>query len=87
MDVTSLHGRHPVSRWERVSVGDLFERLTWSSPDKEAIVAWDGAFADPAYQRVTYRQADASANQVANALLSRGLQRGDCVVMFCDSVV
>ena len=55
MDVTSLHNRRAVERWERVSVGDMFERLTWSYPDQEAIVARRGAFADPALQRVTYR--------------------------------
>jgi acyl-CoA synthetase (AMP-forming)/AMP-acid ligase II len=87
MDVTSLHGRRATARWERTSIGDLLERVTWSLPDKEAIVAWDGAFADPALQRVTYRQADEIANRVANALLARGLERGDCVVMFCDNSV
>ena len=87
MDVTSLHGRRATARWERTSIGDLLERVTWSLPDKEAIVAWEGAFADPALQRVTYRQADEIANRVANALLARGLQRGDCVVMFCDNSV
>ena len=87
MDVTSLHGRRATARWERTSIGDLLERVTWSLPDKEAIVAWEGAFADPALQRVTYRQADETANRVANALLARGLQRGDCVVMFCDNSV
>ena len=58
----------------------MFERVTWSYPDKEAIVAWEGAYADPALPRVTYRQADELANRVANALLARGLQRGDRVV-------
>ncbi len=85
MDVTRLHNRRAVARWERVSVGDLFERLTWSYPDKDAIVAWEGAFADPAYQRVTYREADELANRVANALLARGLEPGDRVLMFCDN--
>ena len=87
LDVTSLHGRRAVNRWERVSVGDLFERVTWSYPDKEAIVAWDGAYADPALARVTYAQADAYANRVANMLLARGLERGDRVLMFSDNSV
>lgn len=87
MDVTNLHGRRATERWERLSVGDLFERVTWSSPDKEAIVAWEGAFADAALQRVTYREADALANRVANALLARGLERGDRVVLFCENSV
>ncbi|MDO8212443.1 class I adenylate-forming enzyme family protein [Conexibacter sp. CPCC 206217] len=86
-DVTNLSNRRAVERWERVSVGDLFERLTWSYPDKEAIVACDGAFADPALQRVTYRQADAIANRIANALLARGLQRDDRVLLFCENSV
>ncbi|QEC48118.1 AMP-binding protein [Baekduia soli] len=87
MDVTSLYGRRATQRWERMSVGDLFERVTWSYPDKEAIVAWEGAFAHPENQRVTYRQADELANRVANALLARGLQRGDRVAMFCENSV
>ncbi|HEY4277945.1 MAG TPA: AMP-binding protein [Conexibacter sp.] len=87
LDVERLHGRRAVRRWERVSVGDIFERLTWSYPDKEAIVAWDGAFADPALQRVTYREADALANRVANALLAHGLERGDRVLLFCENSV
>jgi acyl-CoA synthetase (AMP-forming)/AMP-acid ligase II len=87
MDVTSLHNRRATERWERTSVGDMFERVTWSYPDKEAIVAWDGAFADPGHRRITYRQADELANRVANAILARGLQRGDRVLMFCENSV
>jgi acyl-CoA synthetase (AMP-forming)/AMP-acid ligase II len=85
MDVTSLRNRRAVNRWDRVSVGDLFERLVWSYPDKDAIVAWDGAFADPALSRVTYAQADAIANRVANALLARGVEPGQRVLMFCEN--
>jgi acyl-CoA synthetase (AMP-forming)/AMP-acid ligase II len=85
MDVTSLRNRRAVQRWDRVSVGDLFERVTWSYPDKDAIVAWDGAFTDPALQRVTYSQADAMANRIANALLARGLTPGQRVLMFCEN--
>lgn len=84
-DVTSLHHRRAVNRWERASVGDLLERVTWSWPDKEAIVAVDGAYADPQLSRLSYRQADRLANQVAHALLSRGLQRGDIVMLFCEN--
>src|SRR4051794_28081502 len=86
-DVVNLHGRRAVNRWERTSVGDLFERVTWSYPDKEAIVAVDGAFAYPENQRVTYREADQLANRVANQLLAAGLERGDKVLMFCDNTV
>ncbi len=38
LDVTSLHHRRAVHRWERMRVGDLIERVTWSRPDKPAIV-------------------------------------------------
>lgn len=87
IDVTSLHGRRAVHRWERASVGDVLERLTWSYPDKEAIVGWHGAYGEAQYERLTYRQADVLANQVAHALLARGLQRSDRVMLFCENSV
>jgi acyl-CoA synthetase (AMP-forming)/AMP-acid ligase II len=87
VDVSSLTHRHAVDRWNRVSVGDMLERMTWSSPDQEAIVGWRGAFSDPRHERLTYRQADELANQVANGLLARGLQRGDRVALFCENSV
>jgi acyl-CoA synthetase (AMP-forming)/AMP-acid ligase II len=87
IDVESLFGRRAVNRWERVSVGDVFERVCWSTPDKEAIVARPGAFAHPDRARLTYAQADELANRVANGLLARGLERGDRVLMFCDNTV
>src|SRR5919112_931050 len=34
-----------------------------------------------------YREADATANQVANALLAAGLERSDRVVLYCDNSV
>ena len=45
LDVTSLNHRRAVNRWERVSVGDVLERLRWSVPDQAAIVGWAGAYA------------------------------------------
>jgi acyl-CoA synthetase (AMP-forming)/AMP-acid ligase II len=87
LDVHCLHHRHAVDRWNRVSVGDMLERLTWSYPDQEAVVGWRGAFSDPRFERLTYRQADQLANQVAHALLARGLTRGTRVVMFCENSV
>jgi acyl-CoA synthetase (AMP-forming)/AMP-acid ligase II len=85
MDVINLRNRRAVNRWDRVSVGDLFERVVWSFPDKEAIIAWEGAYADPALRRVTYSQADRIANQVAGALLARGVEPGQRVLMFCEN--
>ena len=87
LDVTSLYNRRAVNRWERTSVGDLLERVTWSYPDKEAVIAAAGACADPALARLTYRQADQLANQAADGLLARGLGRGDIVMLFCENSV
>jgi len=87
LDVTHLHHRRAVHRWERMSVGDLIERVTWSRPDKLAIVGRPGAYADERLKALTYRQADQAANQVAHALLARGLERGDVVLLFCENSV
>jgi acyl-CoA synthetase (AMP-forming)/AMP-acid ligase II len=87
IDVTSLTDRRASNRWDRVSVGDMWERITWSYPDKEAIVAREGACAYPENARLTYRQADELANRVANAMLARGLQRGDRVLIYCENSV
>lgn len=86
-DVTTLHGRRADARWNRLAVGDMLERVTWSTPDHEAIIGRRGAFGDPEFERVTYREADVAANRVANALLSAGLQRSDRVVLYCDNSV
>lgn len=87
IDVTNLTGRRATNRWERTSVGDVLERLTWSQPDAEAIIGWDGAYGDPRYERLTYRQADELANQVAGGLMARGLSRGDRVMLYCENSV
>ena len=87
LDVTSLHHRRAVRRWERMSVGDLIERVTWSRPDKLAIVGRPGAYADERFAALTYRQADQAANQVAHALLACGLAQGDVVLLFCENSV
>nr|WP_218890638.1 AMP-binding protein [Actinomycetospora corticicola] len=82
-----MRGRRAVHRWERTSVGDVFERLTWSYPDKVALVGRPGAFADERFASVTYREADRTANQVAQALIGRGLQPGARVLLFCENSV
>ena len=87
LDVTSLHHRRATRRWERMSVGDLIERVTWSRPGKVAIVGRPGAYADERFAALTYRQADQAANQVAHALLARGLERGNVVLLFCENSV
>src|SRR5512144_109834 len=87
IDVTSLANRRATDRWNRVAVGDMLERLTWSYPDRDAFVGWDGAFAYPEHRRLTYRQADRLANRIANALLAAGLSGKDRVLMVCENSV
>jgi acyl-CoA synthetase (AMP-forming)/AMP-acid ligase II len=84
IDVETLRGRRAVNRWERTSVGDVFERLTWSRPDQVAI---EGAAGEERFASVTYRQADRAANQLANALAAAGLRPGDRVLLFCENTV
>lgn len=87
LDVTSLSHRRAVNRWERVSVGDILERLTWSYPDKPAIIGWEGAVAHPEHRSLTYRQAGDLVAKVANGLLAHGLRQGDRVMLFCENSV
>jgi acyl-CoA synthetase (AMP-forming)/AMP-acid ligase II len=87
IDVTSLHGRRADNRWDRVCVGDVLERVTWSRPDRVAIAGWPGAFGERAFERLTYRQANDVVNRFANGLLARGLQRGDRVLLVCENSV
>lgn len=86
-DVERLYDRRADQRWERISVGDIFERLTWSEPDKVALIAAPCAIRDPAFARLTNRQADQAANRIANGLLATGRQRGDRVALFCDNSI
>lgn len=87
IDVTTLRGRRAVQRFERTSVGDVFERLTWSYPDQVAIAGWEGAYGEDAFARVTYRQADETAGRLAHALAAAGLEPGDRVLLFCENSV
>ena len=87
IDVTSLYGRRADNRWDRTCVGDVLERVTWSRPDRVAIAGWPGAFGEPAFERLTYRQANDVVNRFANGLLARGLQRGDRVLLVCENSV
>jgi len=87
IDVTTLQGRRAINRWERVSVGDVLERVTWSFPNKEALVAWGGACSDESLRRVTYKEGERIANQFANALLEVGLKRTDRVLFYCANSI
>lgn len=51
----------------------MFERQVDLYPDKEILVSADGRF--------TYRQMEERANKVANALLTKGMKKGDSAVV------
>jgi acyl-CoA synthetase (AMP-forming)/AMP-acid ligase II len=87
IDVRSLYGRRAVGRWERTSVGDVFERVAIARPDVEALVGVAGAASDSAYGRLSYAMADVLANRFAQALLARGVARGDRVLFVCENSV
>ncbi|GLY43213.1 acyl-CoA synthetase [Amycolatopsis sp. NBRC 101858] len=87
IDVETLRGRRAVHRWERTSIGDVFERLTWSRPDQVAISAAEGACGEAQFASVTYREADQAANRLAHALAAVGLVPGDRVLLFCENTV
>ena len=86
-DVTTLYGRRNDERWNRTAVGDILERLTGGEPDKIALSAMPDAVVDPRYAAVSYRQANSLANRMANALLARGLLRGERVALLCENSV
>lgn len=55
-DVTSLVNRKADNRWDRVAVGDIIERMTWSCPNQEALISWEGAYAHKENEKLTYKQ-------------------------------
>ena len=87
IDVDTLRGRRATERRNRASIGDIWERQTWSAPDALAIVAESGAVEDEALRRLTYAEADTLANQVAHALADSGLRDGDVAVLVCGNSV
>ena len=87
MDVTTLVGRRAEDRWNRVCVGDLLERNVWGRPDQEAVVGAPGAYTEERFARLTYREANTVADQVAQGLLAAGLGRGDRVLLVCENSV
>jgi acyl-CoA synthetase (AMP-forming)/AMP-acid ligase II len=87
IEVVSLHHRRAAHRWDRTAVGDMIERMTWSFPDRLAFIGAEGAYSDPAFARVSYREADRLANRIAQGLLARGLTQGDVVALVCENSV
>jgi acyl-CoA synthetase (AMP-forming)/AMP-acid ligase II len=87
IDVETLHGRTANNRWDRVCVGDIIERVTWSTPNKTALVATPDAVKDPQFASLTFFQANTLINQVAQALLKEGLERSARVALYCENSV
>ena len=85
VDVENFRNRRNNARWNRVSVGDVIERMTWNEPGKVAFIATPEATVDPAYARVTYSEANDVINRVANALLALNLPRASRIAMLCDN--
>ena len=87
INVTDLRGRRATARWNRVSMGDLFERIRSADPERIVISAWDGAFESPARRHVSAADADDAANRYANALGASGIGAGQVVMMLCENSV
>ena len=60
------------------NLSTLLEESARRFPDREAVVLGD--------TRLTYAQVDGAANQVANLLVSRGIQPGDKVALSCPNL-
>lgn len=66
-------------------MGDIFERMRWSQPDRAILTGHSGAAENPAGESVTVAEADDRANQFANSLLTAGVQPGEILVMICEN--
>ncbi|MBV8050649.1 MAG: AMP-binding protein [Acidobacteriaceae bacterium] len=62
-----------------MQVEDFLEHSADTSPDKVALVC--------GFRRLTYAEIDAAANQLARALIQRGLQRWDRVAIYTNNCV
>ncbi|NYE35959.1 long-chain acyl-CoA synthetase [Nocardioides cavernae] len=60
------------------NLSSLLERSAEAYPDRTAVVLGD--------TRLTYAQVDAAASQVANLLVSRGIEPGDKVALSCPNL-
>jgi len=86
-DSERLFDRRADQRWNRVCVGDITERMTWSRPNEVAIVGWEGAYSTSKFSSLTWRQFDQLANRIANMLRAHGLERGDRLLLICEKTV
>lgn len=85
MNVFDLRGRRATDRSNRVSMGDIFERVRWHDPDRVVLKFWEGAVENPDYQQLTTQVADDTANQYANALKAEGIEPGSIVMLVCEN--
>ena len=60
-------------------VKDFLEHSAQHLPDKLALICEE--------KRLTYAEIDAMANRLANAMIDRGVQRGDRVAIFLNNSV
>src|SRR5688500_18412298 len=60
------------------NLSSLLEDTAAAHPDREAVVLGD--------TRLTYAQVNGAANQVANLLVSRGIEPGDKVALSCPNL-
>jgi fatty-acyl-CoA synthase len=63
-----------ITRARRNTIGDALRRSAARNPGKDALVFGE--------RRWSYAELDAGANRVANALLVRGLEKGDRVTAY-----
>lgn len=85
IDVENFRNRRNDQRWNRVSVGDVIERVTWATPDRLCLIAAPDAVINPAHSRLTYRQANDIINKVANRLLKLDLGEAARVAMLAEN--
>ena len=85
IDVNALRGRRNIDRWNRISMGDLFERIKWSDPERKVLTAWEGAYESPENAVLTAARADELANRYANAIRTAGVKEGRIVMMLCEN--
>ncbi|WP_416899451.1 MAG: class I adenylate-forming enzyme family protein [Minwuia sp.] len=85
IDVENFRNRRNDQRWNRMAVGDIIERITWATPDKDCLIATPDATVNPAHARLTYRQANDLINRIANALLALDLPEAARIGMLVEN--
>ena len=68
-------------------MGDLFERMRWSQPDRVVLTGIPGASEHSDHAPLTVAQSDELANCCANAVLASGAAPGDVLVMACENAI